>query len=580
MARAKGRRARRTRRVSRITPRRWLPFVLLVALAAAAVAVGQQVSEPDAPEVVAVDASAQLPVAAVPEAMSTAWFCSGGSAQGSDGAAELSVVIANGSDSETTADVRFVGNDGQEGDTAVEVPASSRVRVTANEHITAAWVAATVEVLGDQVSVEREVRGPDGHDLGGCSSATSDRWYVPSGSTLRGATARIVLYNPLPGDVGVDITFASDEGSFEPRALQGLSVPGGSVVVVPDEHLPSRRAEMAATIVARSGGLVVDRVQIYDGSGDEMVGEGDLAVTTDPPRGLTSKPAIPAAHSRWLVPDAVVEPGSRSQLAFLNPGEEEAEIDLQFIYEEPARLPEVEPVTITVSPGEQRVLDLTEVVGLEGGIPFSVAIDARDDVPVVADLMVFGAGLQRPTAVQDEPGEEDETAEEEGSEGEGAEEPEAEPDGDDEPVEGGDGVPPEEQQGVEPLPVEGYTVVGATPLAATTWHLASHGGNNSRSAWVVVVNPGSTPADVSIESFGDGTRGAVDSAAVTVPAGDRRTLDLTDVGDARGLVISSDAPVVVVRSTVTDEGVGLSRTLGNVVPGAASLLPPREQSMP
>ena len=577
MARTKARRARRTKRSSRITPRRWLPFILLVALTAAAVAVERQVSEPDATEVRVVDAATHLPVAAVPDAMSTAWFCSGGTAVGGDGEAELSIVVANASGSDTSADIQFVGDDGEEGSTTIEIPAHERLRVIANEHVTAQWVAATVEVLGDQVTVEREVRGPGGHDLSGCSSTASGQWYVPSGSTLRGATAKIVLYNPLPGDIGVDITFATDEGSFEPRALRGLTVPGGSIVVVPDEHLPSRRAEMAATVTARSGGLVVDRVQIYDGSGDEVVGEGELAVTTDPPRGISSKPAIPVAGPRLLIPDAIVEPGARSQLAFLNPSSDTAELDLQFVYEEPARLPEVEPVTVTVPAEEQRVLDLTEVVGLESGVPFSVAIESRDDVPVVADLMVFGATLQRPTL---EVTDEDPDAEGGSPESEG-ESPEGEsPEGESPEGEGGDGVPPEDQETEAPVAVEGYTVVSATPLAARSWFLASQGGNDTRSAWLVVVNPGSTPAEVSVERFRDGIREPAPSASVTVPAGDRRTLDLSDVEDHHGLVVTSDATVVVVRSTVSDDSGGISRTLGSVLPGTARLLPPRDRSAP
>lgn len=567
MASKKGRRARRARRPSRITPRRWLPFVLLIALTAAAVTVERQVSDPEPPQAADIDAPSFLPVAAVPEAMSTAWFCGGGTAVGSDGEAEMSVVIANASEAATTAEISFVGSDGTDGSTEVDIPANDLVRVVAHDHITAPWVAATVEVRGDQIAVEREVSGPNGHDIGGCSSTTSGEWYAPSGSTVRGATAHLILYNPLPGDIGVDITFASDEGSFEPRALQGLTVAGGAVVVVPEEHLPTRRAEMATTVIARSGGLVVDRVQIYDGSGDEMLGEGDLGVTTGPPRGVASKPAIPVAQSRWLIPDVMNEPGSRSQLALLNPGEESAEVDLQFIYEEPARLAEVEPVTVAVPAGEQRVLDLTEVVGLEPSIPFSLALESRADVSVAAELVVFGAVVQQPTIVfEEEPADDPDAVP--------SDDPEAT---DEEPGDTGDGVPPEEQEAVLPELVDGFTVTSATPLTATTWYLARRGTSGTRSAWVVVANPGSAPAEITVDSFRDGTREPVPSASVTVPAGDRRTIDLTDAGSNHGLVISSDAPVVVSRSTASDEGVGISATLGSVLPGTAGILPASEQ---
>ena len=74
-----GRHARVTRR---FTPRRWLPFVLLVGVVGAAVYVSERVSPTDTREVTVSAPETLLPVAAVPDPISATWFCGGGTAVG------------------------------------------------------------------------------------------------------------------------------------------------------------------------------------------------------------------------------------------------------------------------------------------------------------------------------------------------------------------------------------------------------------------------------------------------------------------------------------------------------------------
>lgn len=106
-----------------------------------------------------------------------------------------------------------------------------------------------------------------------CAWAASNRWYLPSGTTLRGATLHLALFNPFPDPTSVDISFATDEGPISPWALTGMAVPARSLRVVTVEN-PSRRAEVATTITTRTGRIVVERLQIYDGTGDSVAGSG------------------------------------------------------------------------------------------------------------------------------------------------------------------------------------------------------------------------------------------------------------------------------------------------------------------
>ncbi|MBX3287570.1 MAG: hypothetical protein KF703_19645 [Actinobacteria bacterium] len=542
--------ARHARRVRRITPRRWLPFVALLAVVAGAVVVSRQDQAPDPVRDRPPAAATRLPVASRADALSTAWYCAGGSAQGPGGPAELSVVIANAESEGTTAEVTAVGSEGGRATTTVAVPADGRVRVVAADLLTDAWVGLTVEVLGGRATVEREVEGPLGFDASPCSANAATRWYVPSGSTVRGAQLDLVLYNPFPDDTSVDITFATDQGIRSPRALKGFAIPGRSLRVVPQDALPSRRPEVAATISARTGRLVVDRVQRYDGTGDAVPGTGADPVATPAPVGLASTAAVPARADRWIIPDAMVVEGARTQVAVHNPGTRTARVDVVIAHEDPARYPEVEPVQLTVRPRSEEVVDVTQVVGITPRAPFTVDVRSLDGVTITAELLSFGALAPADDAAPAEdappPGDEAEAGGE-------AEAGEAE-------------VAPAEA-------VPGFAVVPGAPVGATTWFLASRGGSLRRSAAVVVANPGSAPVAVRVTELTDGRRDDVAGASVTLAPGDRRVLDLSTGATSSALLVRADGPVVVGHSLVGRQGRGVAQALGTPFPESVRPLP-------
>lgn len=604
-----GRHARVTRR---FTPRRWLPFVLLVALVGGAVYVNDRVNPPDIREVTVTAPETMLPVAAVPHPISATWFCGGGTAVGAGERADLSFVIANAADEGATATVTVFGADDRPKATTVDVPVNGRVRVRAREVLAGEWAAATVEVFGGRATVERQIDGPDGFEASPCASAASSTWYLPSGSTLRGAVLHLALFNPFPDPTSVDVAFATDEGPIAPQALTGLAIPARSLRVVTVEN-PSRRAEVAATVTTRTGRIVVDRLQTFDGTGDPVSGEGPDAVATEAPRGIASTPALATAAPAWFFPDVRIVQGGRTQLAVLNPGDERALLEVTAGFADPELNTPLDPIEVTVGAGEQTVVDLTDRLQFVPGMELTLRVRSVDDVDVVAELVWFSG--ERDT--QPEPSEADPDADPDAS-GEVDPDAEADPDatGEVDPdststtttaadsttttaagattttgsaattaVAEDERVPeadPDEEDHDHDQEEElsytvyapGYAVTAGSPVAARSWFLAGRGANEVVTAEVVVANPSDLPVAVTVRELVGGARTVRPEAAVTVPAGGRATLDLHDAQPGSALVIDGDGPIVVGRTQWATTGRGISTDLATPFPDQVVPLPP------
>lgn len=493
-------RARRRRR--RFTPRRWLPFVALTALVVGAVVLDAPESSV-APE--QLDASLDvtaLPTVARPDALSTAFYCAGGTARGEDGPAELSIVLANDAPTGATAEVTLVGPDGAQEQTALEVPAQGRARLRASEVIDAEWVAALVVVEGGRVGVDREVTGPLGFDSSPCATDAADRWFVPSGTTVRGSELYLSLFNPFPDTASVDITLATDSGPRTPRALRRLAVAGRTVRVVRIGELVTDRTEIAATVRAQAGRVIVDRIQTHDGTGDPITTTvGDVEVTTPAPKGLVSTTASPVRAPRWVLPGARVAEGVRTQVGIFNPSSVEARVDVKVRYQDQALQAELAPVELTIRAHEQAVVDLSTIPGLLAGEDLWVDVRSLDGVPVVAE---------RTTAFGD------------------------------------------------PSPRQGVATTLGSPFGADRWMITQAGATRVRSGTVQVVNPNAADVAVRVYALEAGDRRELTSAAVTIPGEDRASLVLDDAGAAATIVVEADDQVVVGWSLSELDGTGVA----------------------
>jgi hypothetical protein len=236
--------------------------------------------------------------------------------------------------------------------------------------VSAPLVSAVVEVEGGEVVVEHVIDHPAGVDAAPCATAASDRWYTANGTTARGATQALVLFNPFPDDAVVDVTFDTNEGRAEPEATQGVPVPAGSTTVLDLTVTgPLRQEATAAAVVARRGRLVVERVQAFPGQAGQGVG-------------LTL--AAPAPQETWYFPEGVHLEGVVERWAIFNPSATEALVSLEVVPDE-GEPPE--PLDLTVGPGRQYVHTADDTL-VPAGVGHSSTIRSLNGVPVVAERLI------------------------------------------------------------------------------------------------------------------------------------------------------------------------------------------------
>src|SRR3546814_11798721 len=114
--------------------------------------------------------------------------------------------------------------------------------------------------------------------------------------------------NPFPDDATLDITFATDDQIRETGRFQGFVVPGRSVVGAYVEDL-GYRDQVSTQIEVRSGRLVVDRIQMFEGT-DE-----------DARRGIPPGLGAPVSALEWVFPAGEPNGGVHEPAVRFNPGE-------------------------------------------------------------------------------------------------------------------------------------------------------------------------------------------------------------------------------------------------------------------
>ena len=326
-----------------------------------------------------------VPMAAPASARSSAWYCSGATAN-PGGAADGTVVLANAGDRRLTAVVTVFPSQGESRSTTVAVGPASRAAVRLADVASAPHASALVELDGGDAVVEMATTGPLGDSVAACASSASDQWYFAEGRTTRDATQLLTLFNPFPEDAVVDFAFSSEEGQSTPQALTGLAVPGRSMTVVNVGEYVQRREGVASRISARTGRLVVHRLQSYDGSG----GRAGVSVTL----GSASDGDL------WYFPEGLVADGRGERFQVFNPSTEEAEVELVLTLD----AGEAEPLRVTV-PRESRVtVDAANEGRIPKGVGHAVTVRATNGVAVVVERSIDAGSPANRTGVSHMPG--------------------------------------------------------------------------------------------------------------------------------------------------------------------------------
>jgi hypothetical protein len=382
-----GRRGRRPRAGAT----RRFPSVLVVVLAVGAVvAAGLAVdgrtgaTEPDA----ARSAADLAAVAPAEDALGSTWYCAAGTAA-ADGGADHRVTIANLGTAPVDVVLTVVPGAAVGQAPTVEpavdqlaVDPGTRTTVVLAELVAAPYVGAIVEAGRGEVVVEHVVSGGNDPDAAPCASSSSSTWYVAAGTTTRDAREELMLFNPFPDDAVVDVTFTTPDGLRAPPGFAGLIVPGQRVTVVDVGAVVSRHPNVSTSVVARSGRLVVERLQRFDGS--------------DGPAGMAVTPAAPSAAEVWHLPDGLVAEGISEVVTVYNPTDRPAEVDVEVDLDpstDPSAAVAAAPYSPTIAAHGFTQIDVgdTEDGRVPAGRGHSITVRSQNGVPVVAERWVRSA---------------------------------------------------------------------------------------------------------------------------------------------------------------------------------------------
>lgn len=312
---------------------------------------------------------AGMPQATPVAALSSTWYCAGGTAT-PGGAADAHVTIANPSDRAMRGTLRVHPSDGQPRTAPIAVGPHDRADLRIGDVVAAPYAAATIELDGGGAVVEHVVVGPNGFSAAPCASAPSEQWYLANGSTGRDDELVVFLFNPFPEDAIASVTFDTEEGRRAPQNLQGLVVrSGGLVVVKPGDHF--RYSSVATAVAARRGRLVVDRLQLRGGAR----------------RGISLALGAPSTGAVWYFPEGTAAPGTEEHIHIFNPNDREADVDVELTLQDD----EAEPFTLKVPAGQHTTLALGSEDRVPKGPGFSVTVRSMNDVPVVAERTIAAA---------------------------------------------------------------------------------------------------------------------------------------------------------------------------------------------
>lgn len=348
-----------------------------------------------------VEAGVAIPAARVEPTLSSTWYCAGGTAA-PGGFADHVLLIANPTDRARSATVTVITGaiaaaavpvssdaataptstvagssdaaaSAQSAPTSKQVPlaAQSRVEVRVGDIAAAPLAGAIVEVDGGEIAVEHQITGPLGRATAPCSTTASATWSFPWGVTARGARELLVFMNPFPDDATIDVVFATDEGVRDTARFQGFIVPGRSVVGAYIDDDVTRKQQVSAHVTVRSGRLVVDRIQTFDG--------------TDPREGITLALGVPTGALEWIYPVGETGPGLAEQVVVFNPSSEVAEVEVEVRLDETTTNTPPEPFELTVPPGRYSILQVDAEDRVPAGVGHALIVRSLNKVPITAE---------------------------------------------------------------------------------------------------------------------------------------------------------------------------------------------------
>lgn len=527
---------------------RRLPVVVLVlGSLVAALLVDRSLDDGPAAETDATTVDASVFPIASPGALSSTWYCAGGTADDEEFADHV-VLILNPTDAEASVTVTtYAGvvappsvvvdpedldageggepeetttteaeddtttttaNDDEPPEPVVQtltVGPQSRERLVLADIVEAPIASALVESSTGGVVVEHEVRSVHGRDSKPCATSAAPEWHFAWGDTTVDSRELLVLFNPFPQDATVDGRFSTEDGIREPLRFDGLLVPARGTVGIDLGDDVTRRQEVAATITTRSGNIVVDRIVRINGEVD---------------RGLTVQTGVPRAQDAWVFPDGYRSDEVREEYIVYNPSDEVAEAEIEFLVDDPETNGIPDAFDVSLAPGTHQVVDVGEEDRVPAEVGHSAVVRSLNGVPLVVERVVYSDRTNR----------------------------------------------------------RGITVTTGSPVESESWTFAAGAANDDNDQFLVLVNlDQQVLSEVDIEAIAGGQRLPIAGlSGLELAPGERRvvSLDENTDSDSLPLEVRSTEPIVVERGLyrVSDDDRGMSNAVG--VPGPQGLRPP------
>lgn len=436
---------------------------------------------------------------------------------------------------------------------------------------------------------------------GGPAGVLSSTWYCAGATANAGgpAAATVVIANPDDREVQGSVLTVAEQGGVQPRVP--LTVGPRSTVSVKLTSVADA-AHAAAVVEVDSGAAVVELVV------------GGVAGTGGE---FAASPCASSASRRWYFAGGSTAKDATLQLSLVNPFPEDAIADLAFATDTgravpadfqgvvvPARGLAVvdvgshvrrrEAVATTVSVRRGR---LVAAQTLARSLPGRAGLSLTLGAPSLGGEWYFPDGLVAPGLAERygiaNPGKREATVLIELSLDQGVAEPlerTIPPEGRLDVVMGPEaGVPPGVAHSVVVRSLNGVAVVASRELEATppaprigradtlgarrlarSWFFAAGGVDETLDEWIVVHNPGTRPATVSIGGLAEGQTLAIEGLQnLTIPPGRRQAFRLGDHVKRTPLpvVVTSSVPIVAERALYKVGGPGIAATIG--IPASA-----------
>lgn len=420
------------------------------------------------------------------------WYCAARDVGAGDTPIKHTVFLS--APGESTAEVRLDGfsESDRVGSVQVSVEPDTTTAVDVGSQLGAPALSVMAESDAPLV-VEHRISFDGGADQAPCSTFSSDRWYFPVVVTTRDATARLNLFNPFPGDASVDIEAALETGVRAPEELSGIVVPSGTTKVVELEKYLERHEQFALTVQNRSGGVVAELAQRFDGSNEKR-----------PVEGLRLVPGSRTTALRWSFAGGFADPGASELLVMMNPSDSEVDATAQLI---PFGGVEVmpEPFHSAVPARRYAMIDLAEDPRVPASSFHAIDLEVSGRRSIVAGRSI------------------DVTAE----------------------------STDKDVSALRATATAGTAASAGVSVSARDWLAGGLAVSGSVDGTVFVHNPGSRPTEVAVVAILDG--GAGEPVEYELPPGESVAVDLSSLGaaeDSFAAEVHASAPVVVERLLV------------------------------